>query len=164
MELTKQFVKAKNPCPSGYRWFIRDHNGHGDYQAILDALVADGRIDDACWLLDQFGPVDTILRLDTVDAHAIVFAGTLEVRSGITVDTLVRAGRHLCTGGGIRAGTAIVAGSDIEAAGNLASGGHIRPAATSRPAGASKRPPNSTRADTAAPSGTSRPAATSWPA
>lgn len=126
MELTKKFVKAKNPCASGYRWFIRDHHGHGDYQSILDALVADGRIDDACWLLDQFGPIEAVLRVDAIDAHAIVFAGTLEVRNGINVDTLVRAGRHLCTGGGIRAGTAIVAGSDIEAAGNLTSGGHIQ--------------------------------------
>src|SRR5690606_888135 len=54
MQLTKKFVKAKNPCAAGYRWFIRNQQGQGDYQALLDALVADGRIDDACWLLDQF--------------------------------------------------------------------------------------------------------------
>jgi len=128
MELTKNFVKAKNPCAGGYRWFIRRHQGQGDYQALLDALVADGRIDDACWLLDQFGPVDLVLQVDAIDAHAIVFAGTLEVRHGINVDTIVRTGRDLRTSGGVLAGTAIVAGGDIDAGGNLSSGGHIRAA------------------------------------
>ena len=35
MQLTKKFVKAKNPCAGGYKWFLRDHNGQGDYQACL---------------------------------------------------------------------------------------------------------------------------------
>ncbi|CAB3825252.1 FapA family protein [Achromobacter animicus] len=126
MQLTKKFVKAKNPCAGGYKWFLRDHNGQGDYQAVLDALVADGRVGDACWLLDQFGPTDAVLRLDTLDATAIVFAGTLEVRMGINVDTVVRAGRSLITGGGIRAGESIVAGENITAGGNIASGGNLR--------------------------------------
>ncbi|WP_312436781.1 hypothetical protein [Achromobacter sp.] len=126
MQLTKKFVKAKNPCAGGYKWFLRDHNGQGDYQAVLDALVADGRVGDACWLLDQFGPTDAVLRLDTLDANAIVFAGTLEVRMGINVDTVVRAGRSLITGGGIRAGESIVAGENITAGGNIASGGNLR--------------------------------------
>ena len=126
MQLTKKFVKAKNPCAGGYKWFLRDHNGQGDYQAVLDALVADGRVGDACWLLDQFGPTDAVLRLDTLDATAIVFAGTLEVRMGINVDTVVRAGRSLITGGGIRAGESIVAGENITAGGTIASGGNLR--------------------------------------
>ena len=126
MQLTKKFVKAKNPCAGGYKWFIRDHNGQGDYQAVLDALVADGRVSDACWLLDQFGPTDAVLKLDAVDANAIVFAGTLEVRMGINVDTVVRAGRSIVTGGGIRAGETIMAGENISAAANIASGGDIR--------------------------------------
>ncbi|HEY9280740.1 MAG TPA: hypothetical protein VIP51_11765, partial [Eoetvoesiella sp.] len=108
MQLTKKFVKAKNPCASGYRWFLRDQNGHGDYQAILDALIADGRVDDACWLLDQFGPTDAVLDVDSIDASAIVFAGTLIARMGINVDTVVRAGRAIRSGAGIRAGTDIV--------------------------------------------------------
>ncbi|WP_454674276.1 hypothetical protein [Achromobacter pestifer] len=126
MQLTKKFVKAKNPCAGGYKWFLRDHNGQGDYQAVLDALVADGRISDACWLLDQFGPTDAVLKLDAVDANAIVFAGTLEVRMGINVDTVVRAGRSIITGGGIRAGETIMAGENITAAANIASGGNLR--------------------------------------
>ncbi|MFY4042021.1 hypothetical protein ACOTH6_08025, partial [Achromobacter ruhlandii] len=126
MQLTKKFVKAKNPCAGGYKWFLRDHNGQGDYQAVLDALVADGRVGDACWLLDQFGPTDAVLKLDTLDAHAIVFAGTLEVRMGINVDSVVRAGRSIVTGGGIRAGESIVAGENITAGANIASAGDLR--------------------------------------
>src|SRR5690606_31465126 len=126
MQLTKRFVKAKNPCTSGYRWFLRDQNGQGDYQEILDALVADNRIDDACWLLDQFGPTDAVLTVDFIDANAIIFAGTLVVRQGINVDTVARAGRWIRTEGGIKAGTDIVAGEGIEAQGGIVSGGHIR--------------------------------------
>jgi len=126
MQLTKNFVKAKNPCASGYKWFLRDHNGQGDYQAVLDALVADGRVDDACWLLDQFGPTDCVLQVDAVDAAAIVFAGTLVARRGISVDTVVRAGRRIVTGGGVRAGGSIVAGENIEAQGSIVSDGAIR--------------------------------------
>src|SRR5690606_118681 len=104
MQLTKKFVKAKNPCTSGYRWFLRDQNGQGDYQAILDALIADNRVDDACWLLDQFGPTDAVLTVDFIDAKALVFAGTLIVRQGIAADTVVRAGGWIRTEGGIKAG------------------------------------------------------------
>jgi len=125
MQLTKNFVKAKNPCASGYKWFLRDHNGQGDYQAVLDALVADGRVDDACWLLDQFGPTDGVLQVDSVDAAAIVFAGTLVARRGISVDTVVRAGRGIVTGGGVRAGTSIIAGENIQAQGSIVSDGAI---------------------------------------
>jgi hypothetical protein len=100
MQLTKRFVKAKNPCISGYKWFLRDHKGEGDYQEVLDALLADGRIDDACWLLDQFGPTNAQLIVDSVDANAIVFAGTIKVHMDINVDTL-SAGRtkHSCRRG-----------------------------------------------------------------
>ncbi|MDM9561349.1 hypothetical protein [Bordetella petrii] len=126
MQLTKNFVKAKNPCASGYKWFLRDHHGQGDYQAVLDALVADGRVDDACWLLDQFGPTDGVLQVEAIDAAAIVFAGTVVARQGISVDTVVRAGRRIVTGGGVRAGAAVVAGEDIDARGSIVCDGEIR--------------------------------------
>ncbi|MBV7486798.1 FapA family protein [Bordetella sp. BOR01] len=126
MQLTKNFVKAKNPCASGYKWFLRDHDGQGDYQAVLDALVADGRVDDACWLLDQFGPTDCVLDVESIDATALVFAGTLVARRGICVDTVVRAGGRIVSGAGVRAGAAIVAGDNIEAQGSIVSEGAIR--------------------------------------
>lgn len=52
MELTQNFIKAKRPCASGYRWYVRNRDGGTDYQHLLDGLVRDGRITDACWLLE----------------------------------------------------------------------------------------------------------------
>jgi len=98
MELTKTFVKAKRPCADGFRWFLRHHQDGAGYQQLLDALVADGRVDDACWLLAQFGPTDAVLELDSLEAEALVFAGTLEVRGSINIGSVLR------TGGGIRCG------------------------------------------------------------
>ncbi|MFX7507200.1 hypothetical protein ABTJ37_23055, partial [Acinetobacter baumannii] len=63
MELTQNFVKAKRPCADGYKWFLRNRHDGSDYQRLLDALVDAGRIGDACWLLDQFGPTDAVLTL-----------------------------------------------------------------------------------------------------
>jgi hypothetical protein len=127
MQLTKNFVKAKNPCTSGYRWFLRDRNGQGDYQEILDALVADNRIDDACWLLDQFGPTDLVLTADCIEADAVVFSGTIKVRRDIHVQSVLRAGRAIHAGAGIRAGGDIAADGSIKAGEGLAAAGLITP-------------------------------------
>ena len=89
-------------------------------------LVADGRVGDACWLLDQFGPTDAVLRLDEIDASAVVFAGTIEVRRGINVDSVVRAGRGIIAGGGIRAGESVIAGENIQSGAQIASAGLLR--------------------------------------
>ena len=59
-----------------------------DYQPLLEDLVKQGRVDDACWLLRQFGPTDSVLVVDSVEDEAIVFAGSLEVRGSIDVDTV----------------------------------------------------------------------------
>ena len=104
MDFTKKFVKAKNPCADGFRWFLRHYRDGGDYQELLDALVEDGRVNDACWLLDQFGPTDAVRVIDDLDAQAMVFAGALHVRGSVEVDCLVRTGRSLQVDGGIRAG------------------------------------------------------------
>src|SRR3546814_10538014 len=81
---------------------------------------------DACWLLDQFGPTDCVLRVESIDAAAVVFAGTLVACRGICVDTVVRAGARIVSGAGVRAGGSIVAGDSIEAQGSLISDGAIR--------------------------------------
>jgi hypothetical protein len=128
MKLTQGFIKAKRPCADGYRWLLRRHPQGNRYQTLLDDLVADGRVDDACWLLAQFGPTSAVLQLDHFSGLALVFAGTVEVRRDIGVHGLVRAGRSLRAGGAIRAGgvvsagEAIVAGGVIEAAGVDAGG------------------------------------------
>lgn len=132
MDLTKTFLKAKRPCAEGFRWFIRHHQDGGNYQEILDAFVSAGRVNDACWLLTQFGPTDEILVVDAIDAEAVVFAGTLQVRGNIEADSIVRAGRSIQAGGSIRVGSALIAGEDIRAdgairsAGTLEAGGDIK--------------------------------------
>ena len=126
MDLTKKTVKAKRPCADGFRWFVRNHHNGGDYQELLDALVADGRVDDACWLLDQFGPTDAVLELDELDADALVFAGSVHVRGGVEVGSVLRTGRTLRVGGSIRAGRAVTTGEDITVAGGIRCAGSVQ--------------------------------------
>ena len=125
MELTKKFVKHKNPCVDGFRWFLRHHQEGSDYQPLLDALVAAGRVDDACWLLTQFGPTESVLTVDAIEAEAMVFAGTLVVQGNIDVGSVLRAGRSIKAGGGVRAGHSIIAGENIQIAGSIRSEGMV---------------------------------------
>ena len=86
MDLTKHFIKTKQPCADGFRWFLRHCQDGSNYQDLLDALVDAGRVNDACWLLEQFGPTNETLTVDHVSAAAIVFAGSLRVRGNIDVE------------------------------------------------------------------------------
>ncbi|QII85312.1 DUF342 domain-containing protein [Bordetella hinzii] len=126
MDITKAFIKAKQPCADGFRWYVRNARQDSSYQELLDALVADGRVNDAGWLLDQFGPTDAVLTLDHVNAEALVFAGTIRVRGGIEAGSLVRAGRDIHAGGGITCGGAIVAGGDIKCGASLRAEGKLQ--------------------------------------
>ncbi|WP_343036102.1 hypothetical protein [Aromatoleum toluvorans] len=126
MDLTKNFVKAKRPCTNGFRWFLRHYENGGNYQELLDALVKAGRVDDACWLLSQFGPTDAVLEIDALDADAVVFAGTIAVRGSVDVDTVLRAGRAVHVGGSVRAGRTIVAGEEIVAGAQIRSDGTLQ--------------------------------------
>lgn len=119
MDVFKNFLKAKNPCADGFRWFLRHHpEGHG-YQELLDELVAEGRVEDACWLLSQFGPTSAVRRLERLSAETVVFAGTIEVARDIDVGGLLRAGRDIRAGGAIRVGRALVAGGNVIAGGEI---------------------------------------------
>ena len=126
MEFTKKFLRAKSPCADGFRWFSRHVEDGTGYQDALDTLVNAGRVDDACWLLTQFGPTNAVLTVDALEAEAIVFAGTVEVRGGIDVATVIQAGRSIRAGGGLRAGGHVVAGEDIRVAGSIVSGGGLQ--------------------------------------
>ena len=92
MDFTKDFIRSKNPCADGFRWYLRNHRDGSDYQQVLDDLVRDGRVEDACWLLDKVGPSNTVLKLDHLACDAIVHAGSIEVRGSIEAGTLLRAG------------------------------------------------------------------------
>lgn len=63
MMICSMGLKAKRSCASGYRWFARRFNSPAEYQSVIDALVADGRIEDACWLLDHFGSISAVLAI-----------------------------------------------------------------------------------------------------
>lgn len=118
MELTQTFLRGKNPCAMGYRWFVRNNLGGGDYQAAMDTQVAAGRVDDARWLLENFGPTNTVLELEHLEADNLVYAGTLIVHGDVRVTGQLLVGRSLQVGGGIRAGQLEV-GEDIHCGGAL---------------------------------------------
>ena len=125
MVLTRSFVRAKRPCTDGFRWFVRQFGEGGDYQAMLDEMVAAGRVGDACWLLEQFGPTDELRVVDAIEADAIVFAGTLEVRGGVDVDGVLRVGRSLLAGAGVRAGGEVHIGADLRVEGSVRAEGRV---------------------------------------
>lgn len=85
MELSQNFLRAKSPCAAGFRWFVRNRHDGNDYQRVLDALVSDGRVEDARWLMNQFGPTDAVLEVDHLEADALVFAGSVVVHGELRV-------------------------------------------------------------------------------
>lgn len=125
MVLTRSFVRAKRPCTDGFRWFVRQFDEGGNYQELLDTMVAAGRAGDACWLLEQFGPTDEVREVDEIEADAVVFAGTLRVRGGVDVEGKIHVGRTLQVGGGVRVGGDLIVGEDLRAEGNVRAEGRI---------------------------------------
>ena len=79
MKISSTALRAKRSCASGYRWFARRFKSPAEYQSVIDALVADGRVDDACWLLDRFGPIETVLVVDGIFLHRDELAGAWDV-------------------------------------------------------------------------------------
>lgn len=118
MELTQNFLRGKNPCAMGYRWFVRNNLSGGDYQAAMDTQVAAGRVDDARWLLENFGSTHSVLELEHLEADNFVYAGTLIVHGDVRVPGQLLVGRGLQVGGGIRAGKLEV-GEDIQSGGAI---------------------------------------------
>lgn len=118
MELTQNFLRGKNPCAMGYRWFVRNNLSGGDYQAAMDTQVAAGRVEDARWLLENFGATHSVLEVEHLEADNFVYAGTLIVRGDVRVPGQLLVGRGLQVGGGIRAGKLEV-GEDIQSGGAI---------------------------------------------
>ncbi|TFY99033.1 hypothetical protein [Ramlibacter humi] len=125
MDFTTNFLRAKGPCAAGFRWYVRhQQQPTNGYQHVLDALVDAGRVDDACWLLDQLGPTNTLLEVDRLDAPAVVFAGAIRARRGIDVGGVLRAGRSIACEGALAART-VAAGGEVHATGPLESAGPL---------------------------------------
>jgi len=125
MDFTKSFIRSKNPCADGFRWYLRHHRNGSEYQQVLDDLVKDGRVEDAWWLLDKVGPSNTVLKLDSLECDAIVYAGSIEVKGSIEVGSVLRTGGAVRCGGAIRAGTNVCADDDIRVQGGLNCGGNL---------------------------------------
>ncbi|EJX1217827.1 hypothetical protein ODG39_003215, partial [Salmonella enterica] len=51
--ITKEQLKKWHACTEGYRWFLDKFPQGGVYTNVRDALTADGRYDDARWLVDR---------------------------------------------------------------------------------------------------------------
>ena len=47
---------AQNQPQDAELHLVSRQEGASNYQALLDDLVREGRVEDACWMLDQFGP------------------------------------------------------------------------------------------------------------
>ena len=125
-DITRQFLRAKQPCADGYRWYLRRQEGASNYQALLDDLVREGRVEDACWMLDQFGPTNDVLEVDHLEADALVFAGSVHCRGSADVDGVLRTGRSLSVLGGLRVGGALRVGEDLRVAGAVRCEGSAR--------------------------------------
>ena len=125
VDFTRHFIRSKSPCADGFRWYLRHHDPATGYQQLLDSLVQAGRVDDACWLLEQIGPTNAVLQVDFLAADAIVFAGSIEARRGIDVAGLVRTGGSIRCGGSITAGSALATGDELRVRGAIATEGPL---------------------------------------
>lgn len=125
MALTQHFLRAKRPCASGFRWFVRNQHCGNDYQRVLDALVHDGRIEDARWLMGQFGTTDQVLEVEHLEASALVYAGSITVHGEVRVPGMLCIGGALKAGAGIHTGLLEV-GEDLRCEGAVFSSGDVR--------------------------------------
>lgn len=125
-DITRQFIRAKRPCADGYRWYLRRQEGASNYQALLDDLVREGRVEDACWMLDQFGPTNDVLEVEHLEADALVFAGSVRCQGSADVGGVLRTGRSLNVLGGLRVGGALRVGEDLRVSGALRCDGKVR--------------------------------------
>lgn len=119
MDFTKSFIKSKNPCMDGFRWYLRHHRDGSDYQKVLDDLVSAGRTQDACWLLDKLGPTNATLQLDHLESGSLVFAGTVDVRGAIVLDGLLHTGGAVLCGGPLHVSGEVRTGGDLKVSGGL---------------------------------------------
>jgi hypothetical protein len=51
----------------------------------MDTQVAAGRVEDARWLLENFGSTNSVLELEHLEADNFVYAGTLIVHGDVRV-------------------------------------------------------------------------------
>ena len=112
MKITKSKLHGWSACNDGYEWFLRRFpDGEADYQDVLNALVEDGQLSYAHWLINHAGPdCDAVLEVDGIaDCKNFFAAGRLVIKTRATVTGWLRAGLGIEAGEGIEAGFSIVA-------------------------------------------------------
>ena len=113
IKITRDMLKEKGACASGYRAFCKEFpddeypDGVG-YQDLLDRCAENGRDAYASWLIDAFGNTTDVRKIegDYISEKSIYVCGRLEVTGKIYCRGSIKAGF------GIKAGESIEAGDD----------------------------------------------------
>jgi len=139
MFITKEMLVEKNFYKGDIKWFEEQFPNGGNCQEVLDLSVKLDKLYFGEWVVQRFGPMDTVLEVDELTStHNIIFAGSIIVKGNINVTRSLIAGKDIKAGGDIKigwdieAGGAIIAGGDIysfgviDADGNIEAGGSIK--------------------------------------
>ena len=124
MKITKEFLKEKGACRSGYGWFIENFpDGEAEYQDVLDRLAEDDQISHASWLMQKAGSDNSVKEVDELSGvKNFFFAGKVVVKGMISVTGYLMAGSGIEAGDGIEAGFGIKAGDGIKAGWGIKAG------------------------------------------
>ena len=125
MKITTEWLEEKRACKARLTWFDEHFpKGEADYQAVLDALAEENRLDYATWLFDAAGPLDTVMEIDgdlEVEG-SFFFAGAVKITGTLKAGFSIRLGRGISAGCGISAGRGISAGWGISAGDSISAG------------------------------------------
>jgi len=122
MKITKEFLKEKGACQSGYKWFIEHFpEDDAEYQDVLNKLAECEEASHASWLLQQAGSTNDVLEIEEIkDKKHFFFSGSIVVKGLISISG------SLLIGNGIEAGWSIEAGNGIEAGDGIKAGWSIK--------------------------------------
>ena len=111
MKITRDMLKAKGACATGYREFCEafpenKYPAGVDYQEVLDKCAENDRDSHASWLLNAFGRTNDVKHIDgdLISDSSIYVCGRLEVTGKITCKKCIEAGLGIKAGEGIKAG------------------------------------------------------------
>ena len=128
-KITRDMIKAKGACVSGYKEFCKAFPKEAypdgvEYQKILDRCAENGRDSYASWLVYTFGKTTDVRKIegDYISEKSIFVCGRLEVTGKISCIGSIEAGDGIEAGRGIEAGWGIKAGWGIEAGWGIKAG------------------------------------------
>ena len=113
-KITRDMIKAKGACVSGYKEFCKAFPKEAypdgvEYQKILDRCAENGRDSYASRLVYTFGKTTDVRKIegDYISEKSIVVCGRLEVTGKISCIGSIEAGDGIKAGRGIEAGWGI---------------------------------------------------------